>query len=311
MSKYLELNKKLQNQINGIIAQFIDSYIRQNKVWVPEQMFESFYDKLKKEFEYWTSDEREETQMYWNNEHSVNWLLNAEGKKLSFERMQKKYNKDKKVANRKSPLVERVRLGFKWDKSKFYDLNYGLQYGYAFIPTIDFEKMEIKPWTILHVEKELGEKYNTDLIKCLNTFSTSFLEKQFIKYWLDKYYHDKNNPAIIPEVCGFREMFYYFKYDSSIYGNHKELPNDIESYGKKIERINYRYDFLIANFKKQKIAFVELDGFEYHKTREQQTIDSIKRNKAANYKISLMTFTSKRISDNIEAVFNDLEEFLK
>jgi very-short-patch-repair endonuclease len=56
---------------------------------------------------------------------------------------------------------------------------------------------------------------------------------------------------------------------------------------------------------------VELDGFEYHKTREQQTIDSIKRNNASALGISLLTYTSKRINEDINAVFREIDIFLK
>jgi hypothetical protein len=309
--KYKELDKKIQNQINGIISQYIDAYIRKHKVWTPLQMFEFFYEKLKKDILDWKIFLKEKPKMYWQNEKSLDWLDSAEGREFSIERFEKKYKNDIKVASRKSPLVDRVRFGYKWDESNFFDINYGLHLKYSFIQTKDFEKLEYKPWSIQHVESELSDKYNTNLKTCLKALSTSHLEKLFVNYWLENYYKDKNNSAIIPEVCGFREMFYYHKWNDGIYGKYEEIPaSNVDSYN-KIENVNYRYDFLIANFEKQKAALVELDGFEYHKSRKDQTIDSIKRNKASNYNISLLTFTSKRLLENIDAVFNEIDDYLK
>lgn len=162
------------------------------------------------------------------------------------------------------------------------------------------------PWTVEHVNKELKEKYNSNLSDCLSILSESYLEKKFVEYWKNNYYKNEV-PAIIPEVSGFRNQFYYFVYKDNIYSSKNEILEEIESV---ITYVNFRYDFLIINFRKQKFAFIELDGFHYHKTRKQQTIDSIKRNNSSNNGIPLFTFTSKRIIEDIENVFKELEIFL-
>ena len=41
---YLDIKDKYY--INGKISQFMDAYIRQHKVWTPEQMLESFMLKM-------------------------------------------------------------------------------------------------------------------------------------------------------------------------------------------------------------------------------------------------------------------------
>ena len=133
------------------------------------------------------------------------------------------------------------------------------------------------------------------------------MEKKFVEYWKQNY-ASVSNPAIIPEVCGFRSNFYYFTHNENIYSQKLEIIEEITT---RVKNVNFRYDFLVVNFKQQKIAFIELDGFEHHKTRQQQTIDSIKRNNASKNKVVLFTFTSKRINEDIKSVFNELESYLK
>lgn len=196
------------------------------------------------------------------------------------------------------------------DKSKYFDINFGLKDGHNFIETNELKNLSVIPWTIEHVNNELDEKYDTNIVECLNKLSTSHLEKIFIEYWTKHYYQD-NNPAIIPEICGLRSKFYYYKYGGNIYTTKKELPSNYIENLNELKNVNFRYDFLVANFKKQKVAFIELDGFEFHKSRQQQTIDSIKRNTCSLANISLLSFTSKRITEDIDAVFKELDDYLK
>ena len=133
------------------------------------------------------------------------------------------------------------------------------------------------------------------------------MEKKFAEYWKLNY-NFEDNPALIPEVCGLASKFYYFTYKDNVYGTKSEI---IEERTERIFNSNFRYYFLLVNFKNQKIAFIELDGFENHKTRKQQTIDSIKRNNASKNKVVLFSFTSKRIIEDINSVFSELDSFLK
>lgn len=316
MNDFNELQKTQKNFLNGKISQFMDSYIRQHKVWTPEQMQVDFELKINEQIRtgYYLPDSEYPELHTTEIEHflkirleGIKWLLTENGKKLSLNRFNKKYKKNKPIATRKSPIKERIRFGLKWNKDKFFDISFGLKDSFRFIETKELEKIEFLPWSIEHVNSELKEKYNSNILECLEKLSTSHLEKIFVDYWKKNYYSLKN-PCIIPEVCGFRSNFYYCVFKDNIYSKKSEILEEDKS---STEYVNFRFDFLVINFEKQKIAFIELDGFENHKTRKQQTIDSIKRNNASQQNISLLTFTSKRIKENIESVFEELDNYLK
>jgi hypothetical protein len=315
MSEFENFESTKKNILNGKISQFMDAYIRQHKVWTPEQMQSDFIEKIEfeikngdyipdpKYIEYLSS----ENKMFLEKKiDAIKWLTCDNGKAFSLNRFTQKYIKHKPIADRKSPIVERIRFGMKWDENNFYDINFGLKEAFRFRETSVLENIKYLPWTNEHVNSELDEKYNCNILHCLDKLSTSYLEKKFVEYWKLNYY-SSNNPALIPEVCGFRSNFYYYTYKENVYTNKTELLEQITS---PIKNVNFRYDFLVVNFKNQKIAFIELDGFEHHKTRQQQTIDSIKRNNASKNKIVLFTFTSKRINEDIKSVFNELESYL-
>jgi hypothetical protein len=308
--EYSELETRHKHHLNGRLSQFMDAFIRQHKVWTPEQMHSALFEKIEDEiskgqFTYETRD----NELTWTAEPAIRWLNTDKGRQLALERFQKKYEKDKPIADRKSPLVERVRFGLHWDKSKYFDINFGLKGGHNFIETDELKNLTIIPWTVEHVNNELDIKHDTDIVQCLNKLSTSHLEKLFIEHWT-KHYYQNDNPAIIPEVCGLRGKFYYYEYGGNVYTTIQEIPGNYFEIFDDVKTVNFRYDFLVVNFKKQKIAFIELDGFEFHKTRPQQTIDSIKRNTASLANISLLTFTSKRITEDIDAVFKELDDYL-
>jgi hypothetical protein len=315
MTEFKNLEKTQQNFLNGKISQYMDAYIRQHKVWTPTQMLSDFTDKIHSELDngdylpdpkYAQYDTVESVYFAKTRLDALIWLTTENGSKFCLSRFEKKYLKNKPVADRKSPIVERLRFGLKWDENQYYDINFGLKDQYRFKDTMELENIKYSPWTIEHVNSELKEKYDCDIKACFDKLSTSFLEEKFVRYWAENFY-SKSNPCLIPEVCGFRANFYYFSYKDNIYSQKTEILEKITS---PLKSINFRYDFLIANFKKQKIAFIELDGFEYHKTRQQQTIDSIKRNTASKNNVSLFTFTSKRIKEDIESVFSELEPIL-
>lgn len=316
MREFDEFEKTQKNILNGKISQFMDAYIRQHKVWTPEQMQSDFIEKIEAEIKNGDYIPEPEYIQYLTPENKIylekkleiiTWLTTEKGKAMSLNKFTQKYIKDKPIADRKSPIVERVRFGLKWDENNFYDINFGLKEAFRFKETSVLESIKYLPWTIEHVNSELEEKYNCTILDCLDNLSTSFLEKKFVDYWKLNY-NSKENPALIPEVCGFRTSFYYYMYKENIYTQKSEILEEITV---PVKNVNFRYDFLVVNFKSQKIAFIELDGFEHHKTRQQQTIDSIKRNNASKNKVALFTFTSKRINDDIKSVFNELESYLK
>lgn len=315
MTEFDDFESTQKNILNGKMSQFMDAYIRQHKVWTPEQMQSDFIEKIEHEIkngdyipdpkyiEFLTSENKISLEKKLS---AIKWLTTYNGKIFSLNRFTQKYNRHKPIADRKSPIVERIRFGLKWDENNFFDINFGLKEAYRFRETSELQNIKYLPWTIEHVNIELDEKHNCNIKDCLDKLSTSYLEKKFVEYWKLNYY-SKNNPALIPEVCGLRSNFYYYTYKENIYTQKTEILEKIVS---PLKNVNFRYDFLIVNFKNQKIAFIELDGFEHHKTRQQQTIDSIKRNNASKNKIALFTFTSKRINDDIKSVFNELELYL-
>lgn len=307
--EYASLDKRNKNYLNGKIAQFMDAYIRQHKVWTPEQMLDSLVEKMqetvaKGQF----AAEFDGSVEVWNSEVSDRWLLSDHGQDLALERMQKKYVKDKPVAKANSPIVERVRFGLGWDEAKFFDISFGLKGGYNFIETIELKKYPYKPWVVSHVEQQLNDLYGTNLSEALEVLSTSPIEKTFYKYWLENYYED-NNPALIPEVCGFRAKFWYLEYKGYVYATYPDLP-PVED-PNNVKHKNFRFDFFISNTKKNKAIFIELDGHEHHKTKPQRIIDSIKRNEAAKLDIPVVVFTGTQIQADIAACFSSIDEILK
>lgn len=307
--EYTSLEKRNKNYINGKIAQFMDAYIRQHKVWTPEQMLDSLVEKMQETIlNGHFAAEFEKGVKVWNSELSDRWLISDHGQVLAHERMKKKYAKDKPVAKANSPIVERVRFGLGWDVTKFFDISYGLKDGYNFIETEELKNYHYKPWLVSHVEQQLNDLYSTNLSETLDALSTSPIEKAFYKYWLANYYAD-NNPALIPEVCGFREKFWYLEYKGYVYASYPDLPPIDDPLN--IKRKNFRFDFFISNTKKNKAVFIELDGHEHHKTKQQRIIDSIKRNEAAKLNIPVVVFTGTQIQADISTCFSSIDNLLK
>ena len=294
---------------NGKIAQFMDAYIRQHKVWTPEQMLESFIEKLeetiqKRHF----NTEYDNGEVVWSSEKMDRWLGSAKGQILAKERMVKKYEKDKPIAIADSPLVERVRFGFYWDKSKYFDISYGLKLGSSYVETEELRNYPHRPWIVSHVEQQLGELYKCDLSTLFGTLCRSPIEQAFYEYWLENYYHEKGNPALIPEVCGFRARFFHLEYKGMAYSTYSDLPPVGDPSNVKTK--NFRFDFFVANTRRKRAILIELDGHEHHKTKPQRIVDSIKRNEAASHGIPVVVFTGTQIKAGIEGCFKSIEEVL-
>ena len=94
-----------------------------------------------------------------------------------------------------------------------------------------------KPWIIKHVEQQLEERYSVDLPSILKLLCTSPLEKQFYEFWLSKYYPNKDNPSIIPEVSGFRAQFYYYECYKKFYSMRSEIPEDAKIFRYKTKKL--------------------------------------------------------------------------
>ena len=289
----------------------MDAYIRQYKVWTPEQMLESFLGKIQEGVNRREFNARYENGLsIWYSEDADRWLVTKFGKDFAFERMKNKYKKDKPIAKANSPIVERVRFGLHWEDSKYFDISFGLKNGCNFVEIEELKKLSYKPWTVKHVEQQLKDLYSTKLTTVLNLLCTSPIEKKFYEYWIDNYY-SKNAPAIIPEVCAFRDKFWYYEYKGCVYASHNDLP-PVEDYT-DVKSKNFRFDFFVSNTKKNKAILIELDGHEHHKTKSQRVLDSIKRNKAAMLEIpvSVVVFTGTQIHENIEACFDSIDDILR
>lgn len=287
----------------------MDAYIRQHKVWTPDQMLESFVEKLERsvaggEF----NKDYESGAEVWSSEKADRWLISEEGEALAHGRMIKKYEKDKPIARANSPIVERVRFGLHWDKSKYFDISYGLKGGYNFVETEELKKYPYRPWTIRHVDHQLNNLFRVSLPDVFQLLCTSPLERSFYEYWLNNYYGAGDNPALVPEVCGFRARFWYLEYKGLAYPSYGELPPVDDP--ANIRAKNFRFDFFISSTNRNRAALIELDGHEHHKTKPQRIIDSIKRNEAARLDIPVIVFTGTQLHSNIAACFSSINEVL-
>jgi len=308
--KYSDLIKKEQQHLSGKIGKFMDDYIRRHQVWNPKQMYQDFMLKIEDEIsqDLYTIFIKDYPPGGLSMKSAVIWLTTNNGRELVLTRMINKYEKERDVANRRKPIVEKVRFGKKWDSNQFYEITYGMKTSVGYIPMTEFKKLSDIPWSVGFVNMELS-KIGKSLEEILIQLSESPLEQKFYKYWLENYCRD-DIPALIPEVCGFRTSFYYYEFNDNFYGKWEEIPGSREEKWSGVQYHNFRYDFVLINYKRQKIGIIELDGFEHHKTRTAQTIDSIKRNQAMKLNCDLFNFTSKRINEDIDSVFKEIEDYI-
>lgn len=295
--------------INGVVAKYMDSYVRDHLVWTPEQLCADFVAYLKKLHSRGCYGDYEliDGEIAPLHKDGQLWMVSSDANTYLMDKFNRKYEKHKVLARKKAPLFDRIRLGYRWDTTKFYDLNYGLKNGSDYEKADIVEKSTIVPWTMEHVNQQLKSKYNTDLGSVLIELSKSEIEINFYDYWLNMYYSNPLAPALIPEVCGDRVMYYCSKFrDEYALESLEHWPSTDE-----VKRMNIRFDFAIINWHKQKKLLIELDGHEYHKTVEQRNHDAIKRTIAANRGWQLVVITGTQINRNIDACFSNIKEFLQ
>ena len=162
------------------------------------------------------------------------------------------------------------------------------------------ENNNMIPWSIAHVENELMIKYGKNIMTVLCELSKSPIERIFYKEWLSLYYNDKRNPAIIPEFCGTRRMYYCYRDVNGRYSFEQSEDCVV---------VNVRYDFAVINNNKQKMLFIELDGHDYHKTKDQRINDSIKRTIATNEGWQMNVVTGTQIYKNVRGVFYSMDDY--
>lgn len=310
--KYTDFPKGQQQYINGVLSQHMDAYIRKHKIWTPEQMYEDLMEKkLINHKKGWFGPKRSiNGVLTLTSEVSERWIVSVDARDFILERFTKKYEKNRKLAKKNGPMEDRIRFGKIWEDGLYFDINYGLQKGsHNYAKTEIVEGSDLIPWTIEHVDEQLAG-YDTDLPTVLSKLSTSYIEKNFYKYWLDNYYHDRTQPALIPEFCGNRSTFYVKRKNDNYYMSTSDIADNQKFNYSLIKGVNIRFDFLIINWYKQKKMVIELDGHAYHKTVKQRNKDAIKRTVASNNDYLLNVITSQQIEENIEACFRRIDDFL-
>lgn len=141
MIEFINLEKIQKNFLNGKISQFVDAYIRKNKVWTPEQMHFDFNIEIEsqinnkvyvQEEKYMRLATAETLDILEKKLTALKWLRTEKGRNLALNRFNKKYLKHKSIAERKSPVQERIRFGFKKIENKYFDINFGLKDSYQY-----------------------------------------------------------------------------------------------------------------------------------------------------------------------------------
>lgn len=300
--KYNELESEQKMHVNGVLAQFMDNFIRNNLTWTPEQMYVALYEEISEQHKKGYYGCSMYVDGEWTTPYYVGnaWITSEDAKEYILDKFNKKYEKNKKLARVKAPMVERLRFGFWWEKDRFYDISWGLKDKYNFEKTEIVENAKEIPWSIEHVEKQLQAEYGKNLKDVLMELSESPIEKQFFEEWLKRYYSNRNNPALIPEVCGTRKKFICYRDENEQYML-EHMPHS--------EMVNVRYDFAIINHKKQKLLLIELDGHPYHASKKQRINDSVKRAVATNAGWQMNVVTGTQIAQDINAVFHMMEEY--
>lgn len=300
--RYEELGSEQKMHVNGVISKFMDNYIRNNLIWTPEQMYAAFYKEIDAQHRsgWYGCKQMVNGEWIFPYYEGNSWLTTSEAKDYIMQKFATKYVKNNKLARKDLPLVERARFGLKWDEQLFYDINWGLKNGYDFEKTDIVENNDMIPWSILHVEYELMTKYGKNIATVLSELSKSPIEKIFYEKWFSLYYVDKRNPALIPEFCGTRRMFYCYR---DIHGRYSFESSE------NCVAVNVRYDFAVINYSKQKMLFIELDGHDYHKTKDQRINDSIKRTIATNEGWQMNVVTGTQIYQNVQAVFDSMKDY--
>ena len=300
--RYEELGSEQKMHVNGVISKFMDNYIRNNLIWTPEQMYVAFYKEIETQHKkgWYGCQQKVNGEWIFPYYEGNSWLTTSEAKEYIMQKFAAKYIKNNKLARKDSPLVERARFGLRWDKQLFYDINWGLKNGSDFEKTVTVENNDMIPWSIEHVEYELSTKYGKNIATVLTELSKSSIEKIFYEKWFSLYYDDKRNPALIPEFCGTRRMFYCYR-DVDGHYSFESSENCVA--------VNVRYDFAVINYSKQKMLFIELDGHDYHKTKDQRINDSIKRTIATNEGWQMNVVTGTQIYQNVQVVYDSMKDY--
>lgn len=276
----------------GKLFQYKDAQLKSGtKFYNPENLIEKFYAYIS------TRKDITEQQKAWFAEQASRQKL------LQWAAA---YQQEKpELFGRNTPLEKRLQFGiYKWDE---YDINFGLketEEGYGFINDTDFAALlgQYDPWSIKHVEKELQEKHNTNLQNALEKLSLPGIERKLANEWLEKYYQDDKNPALIPQLRGTGKKF-WVKKENDLY-----KIGDVDFSGGTGFTV-IRFDFAVINYRKQKKLMIELDDQESHKTHIQRSKDAVKRNLAGKLGWEFKVYTGAQITHEFDEVMEELKEY--
>lgn len=299
--KFDDFSKFEKNFLNGKLSVYTDKYVRLNIVWSPEQLTIDFLAHIQNELlvdTIYLKNYNDNRRPGFNPVRSMEWLNGIDGYKWVLGKAKKKYEKDKDVAVQGSPIIERIRFG-DWSEKKVFDINYGLKgpNGHNRISTQDFRNLGYEPWTIKHVNEQLKDKYKLDLKQILYTLPLNNYLVDITDYWLENYYQDENNPALIPLVKTFRSPFYYFTYQAAYYASYESLGELRFSPGS--ESHQYSFGFAVINFKRQKGALFDIKEF----TKDEQPLKTIISALAKNEGVDYHDYKPELIKSDLAAFF--------
>jgi len=306
---YNELISYEKSYLNGKVSVFIDNYIRTHKVWTPQQLTDDFIVQIKNELgnDKFIHTYVDPKRPNLNFAKCLKWAIGTEGEKWVLSKSEKKYEKDADIAKRDRPIAERIRFGDKRSK-QYFDVNFGLKgsSGHDRMTTEELRKVNHKPWTIVHIDSELNNKYGTKLDEVISSLPMSAAETIFYKHWLENFYNNSANPGLIPQINTFRSGFYYYIYKGDIYNNYQDLDLPIHSDG--VESIAYHFDFAIINFSKQLAVLIDVEDFE---TKEELAIREIRKRAAKEEGFDYLDISPSEITKDIQGVFDKIDNYLK
>jgi hypothetical protein len=296
-----EFPLKDRQYINGVLAKYMDAYIRKTQVWTPEQMYKSFYEERIQNHRkgFFGPQIRIGDKWVYKNKEAELWLVTPEAGKHIMDMFSRKYAKNKTLARKKDLLVERLRFG---PKRNPYDLNFGLKLGHRYEKTEQVEYCSLTPWTIEHVNDQLNTMYGgIDLRYVLNQLCSTDEEISFKDYWIKHYYENPLSPALIPQVFSDRKQYYCYRLGS----DYSTSPYDHED--QQLELIFF--SFAIINFSKQLRLLIDIQDHASQHTKRQLNYRSTRETLAIKYGWQYCSFDNLQIRPRVAQCFKELKHF--
>ncbi|KAA8485385.1 hypothetical protein BDE36_2066 [Arcticibacter tournemirensis] len=302
-----DFSKFEQNFLNGKLGVFADKYVRMRIVWTPEQLSDDFLKHIEDELVadiIYLQNFNDNRRPGFNPIRSMEWLSSRRGHTWVLNKATTKYNKDKDVARRGSPIAERVRFGDSGTKM-FYDINFGLQgpNSHSRVTTEEYRNIDLNPWTIKHVNHELQTKHGTDLKTILYNLPLNSSLVDITDHWLGNYYYDENNPALIPLLKTFRSTFYYYVYKGKYYASAESLGED--RFTPDSQYYQYGFDLCVLNFHQQQGAVFDIKDF----TEEERPLKIILNQLANEAGIDYHAVSPNNLGVNADHFFTTYQNY--